>query len=129
MTAPPEFIGTVISVRTAEDILDNSQLSVYDNPGSYLMCVYNRDKALCHRLEGQQEAPSLDRCQPSCANITRTDHHAVQLVALAEQLEKQAGSELVPVPLADRFRRRAGRLRSFADEHYRNRVTVQEDLS
>ncbi|MFJ6011482.1 integrase [Streptomyces sp. NPDC092952] len=125
----PEFIGTVISVRTAQDILDNSQLSVYDNPGSYLMCVYNRDKALCHRLEGQQEAPSLERCQPSCANITRTDHHAEQLIALAEQLEKQALSELVPVPLADRFRRRASHLRSFADEHYRNRVTVQEDPS
>ncbi|MGW7521752.1 hypothetical protein ACWGJ2_39930 [Streptomyces sp. NPDC054796] len=50
-------------------------------------------------------------------------------MALAEQLEKQAGSELVPVPLADRFRRRASRLRTFADEHYRNRVTVQEDPS
>jgi integrase len=128
-THAPEFIGAVISVRTAQDILDNSQLSVYDNPGSYLMCVYNRDKALCHRLGGQQEAPSLDRCQPSCANISRTDHHADQLIALAESLEKQAGSELVPVPLADRFRRRAGRLRTLADEHYRNRVAVQEDLS
>ncbi|WP_129807790.1 hypothetical protein [Streptomyces albidoflavus] len=125
----PEFIGAVISVRTAQDILDNSQLSVYDNPGGYLMCVYNRDKALCHRLEGQQEAPSLDRCQPPCANVTRTDHHAEQLSALAEQLEKQAGSELVPVPLADRFRWCASRLRSFADEHHRNRVTVQEDPS
>ncbi|MEW1659063.1 hypothetical protein [Streptomyces sp. NPDC093707] len=116
-------------MRTAQHILDNSQLSIYDNPGSYLMCVYNRDKALCHRLEGQQEAPSLDRCQPSCANISRTDHHADQLLALAERLEKQAGSEFVPVPLADRFRRRASRLRTLADEHYRNRVTVQEDLS
>jgi integrase len=118
----PEFIGTVLSARAAKDILDNPQLSVYDNPGSYLMCVYNRDKALCHRLEGRQEAPSLDRCQPACANISRTDHHADQLIALAERLEKQAGSELFAVPLADRFRRRAGRLRALADEHYRNRV-------
>lgn len=53
-----------MSTRAAKDILDNPQLSVYDNPGSHLMCVYNRDKALCHRLEGLQEAPSLDRCQP-----------------------------------------------------------------
>ncbi|MER5845836.1 integrase [Streptomyces sp. NPDC002012] len=125
----PEFIGTVMSARAAKDILDNPQLSVYDNPGSHLMCVYNRDKALCHRLEGQQEAPSLDRCQSSCANISRTDHHADQLLALAESLEKQAGSELVPVPLADRFRRRASRLRTIADEHYRQRVTAQEDLT
>ncbi|MEV6132660.1 hypothetical protein AB0M05_38725 [Streptomyces violaceusniger] len=44
-------------------------------------------------------------------------------------MEKQAGSELVAAPLPDRFRRRASRLRTFADEHYRNRITVQEDLS
>ncbi|MFE7439431.1 hypothetical protein ACFU7X_03030 [Streptomyces chartreusis] len=94
------------------------------------MCVYNRDKALCHRLEGRQEAPSSDRCQASCANISRTDHHADQLIALAETLENQAGSELVPVPLADRFRRRANRLRTLADEHHRTRITaVLEDLS
>ncbi|MFG2867551.1 hypothetical protein [Streptomyces sp. NPDC048338] len=46
----PELIGAVTSVRTAQDILDNSQLSVYDNPGSYLRCVYRRNNALCHWL-------------------------------------------------------------------------------
>lgn len=82
-----------------------------------------------HRLEGQQDAPSLDRCQPACGNISRTDHPAGQLVGLAEALEKQAASEALPVPLAGRFRRRAARLRSTADEHYRNRITTQADAS
>lgn len=118
-----------MSTKAAKDILDDPQLAVYDNPGSYVMCVYNRDKALCHRLEGQQDAPSLDRCQPTCGNIWRTDRHADQLVGLAEALEKQAASEALPVPLAERFRRRAARLRSTADEHYRNRFTTQEDAS
>ncbi|MFI9311065.1 hypothetical protein [Streptomyces triculaminicus] len=75
----------------------------------------------------QQDAPSLDRCQPTCGNISRTDCHADQLLGLAEALEKQAASETLPVPLADRFRRRAARLRSTADEHYRNRTTTQAD--
>ncbi|WP_328544024.1 hypothetical protein [Streptomyces europaeiscabiei] len=115
----PEFIGTVVSARAAKDILNNPQLSV---------CVSTTVTRLyATGWGGQQEAPSLDRCQPSCANISRTDHHADQLITLAERLEKQAGSELVAIPLADRFRRRAGRLRAFADSHYRNRVIVQED--
>ncbi|MFI1349611.1 hypothetical protein ACH4UR_25370 [Streptomyces lydicus] len=125
----PAFAGAVIDAKAAKAILDNPQLAVYDNPGSYLMCVYNRDKALCHRLDGPQEAPSLDRCQPSCANISRTDHHADQLVGLAETLEKKAGSELVPGPLADRFRHRAARLRAVADEHRHNRISTPEDPS
>ncbi|MFB6781367.1 hypothetical protein ACFCX0_29155 [Streptomyces sp. NPDC056352] len=56
------------------------------------MCVYNRDRPLCHRLDAT-DAPRLDRCQPSCANIARTDHHADQLRQHTQALEKQAASE------------------------------------
>jgi hypothetical protein len=52
-------------------------LAVYDNPNTLLMCVYKRDKALCHR--GTKDTPSLDRCVPTCANIARTDQHAAGL--------------------------------------------------
>jgi hypothetical protein len=37
-----------------------------------------RDRALRHRLD-VTDAPSLDHCQPSCANIARTDRHADEL--------------------------------------------------
>ncbi|MFE0732087.1 hypothetical protein ACFW2X_28325 [Streptomyces antibioticus] len=110
----PTFAGSIRTHRQARDILGNPALTVYDNPRSLLMCVYNRDRALCHRLDAD-DAPRLDRCRPSCANIARTDHHATQLLQHAQALEKQAVSEAVPDPLADRLTRRAARLREFAD--------------
>ena len=81
------------------------------------MRVYNRDRALCHRL---------DRCQPSCANIARTDQHADQLREHAQALEKQVSSEAIPDPLADRLVRRAEHLRALADRHEHDRIHLQE---
>ena len=106
----PTFAGSIRTRRQARDILGNPALTVYDNPRSFLMCVYNRDRALCHRPD-VTDAPRLDRCQPSCANVARTDHHADQLLQHAQVLEKQAASEALPRPLADRLARRADQLR------------------
>ncbi len=112
--------------RQARDILGNPVLTVYDNPHSLLMCVYNRDRALCHRLD-VTDAPSLDRCQPSCANNARTDRHADELLQRAKTLEKQAASEAVPGPLADRLTQRADHLRSLADRHNHDRIRAAMD--
>lgn len=92
------------------------------------MCVYNRDRALCHRLD-ITDAPRLDRCQPSCANIARTDQHADQLRQHAQALEKQAASEALPGPLADRLGRRAEHLLGLADRHEHDRIAFQEPPS
>jgi len=124
----PAFAGSIRTYRQARDILSNPALNVYDNEGSFLMCVYNRDRALCHRLD-VDAAPRLDRCQPSCANIARTDHHAAQLAQHAQALEKQAASEAVPGPLADRLARRAALLRALADRHEHDRIHPQEPTS
>ncbi|MFE6155517.1 hypothetical protein [Streptomyces sp. NPDC057889] len=41
-------------------------------PGEYVTCVHNRDRALCHRSDGQ-EGPSLPDCQPlRCRNVALT---------------------------------------------------------
>ncbi|MFI6122354.1 hypothetical protein ACIBCU_21425 [Streptomyces sp. NPDC051064] len=89
------------------------------------MCVYNRDRALCHRQDATN-APRLDRCQPLCANIARTDHHAAGLLAHAKALEEQSASEALPRPLADRLARRAGQLRELARRHEDDRIHHQE---
>ncbi|GGP83674.1 integrase [Streptomyces calvus] len=121
----PAFAGTVFTDRAARAVLKNPSLAVHDNPHSYLMCVYNREKALCHRRTDRRDAPSLDRCQPTCVNVVRTDHHADQLIAQAEVLEKQS-VELVPAPLAQRLQARAQRLRDLAENHQRGRITLLE---
>ncbi|WP_369362323.1 hypothetical protein AB5L52_01405 [Streptomyces sp. CG4] len=124
----PAFAGSIRTHRQARDILGNPALTGYDNPRSFLMCVYNRDRALCHRLDAD-DAPRLDRCRPSCANVARTDHHAAQLLQYAQALEKQAASEAVPSPLADRLARRAAHLRALADRHEHDRIHAQEPTS
>ncbi|MFB7129223.1 hypothetical protein [Kitasatospora sp. NPDC056273] len=54
----------------------------------------------------------------------RTDHHADQLRARANQLDQRALH--TPGPVADRLRANADRLRSWADEHDRTRIAKQE---
>ncbi|MFE7403681.1 hypothetical protein [Streptomyces sp. NPDC057557] len=75
------------------------------------------------------DSPSLHRCQPSCANTARTDHHAQQLRRRAALLERHADSEAVPGHLAERMYRSSARLRSQADAHNRDRVTGCESAS
>jgi hypothetical protein len=118
----PQYTGTVITARQARQILANPHLAVYDNPRTLLMCVYKRDKALCHR--GLKDAPSLDQCVPACANIARTDQHATGLRLRATALEQQAGH--VPGPLGERLRDNAARLRDLADTHHRTRISLQD---
>ncbi|MFI1942774.1 integrase [Streptomyces virginiae] len=124
----PAFAGSIRTRRQARDILDNPQLAVYDNPHAFVMCVYDRDRALCHRLD-TSDSPSLDRCRPSCTNIARTDDQAAQLTLRAAALEKQADAETAPGPLTDRLRRHAARLTYLAAEHQRTRITPHRETS
>ncbi|MFG2488014.1 integrase [Streptomyces virginiae] len=123
----PYFAGSLRTARQARDILDNPALAVYDNPNALLMCVYNPQRALCHRTD-TTDSPRLDRCQPSCANIARTDRHAQELRQRAAALERQALSEAVPGPLAERLHHNCARLRAQANAHIRDRVTRESTL-
>ncbi|MFD5341202.1 integrase [Streptomyces hawaiiensis] len=125
-TQAPAFAGTLHTARQTRDVLANPQLAVHENPHSYLMCIYDRDKALCSRLGPRPDAPTLERCQPGCANIARTDDHAAQLTAEADRIEQQAASPLTPPPLAQRLTTRAARLRDLAAGHHHTRLTPEE---
>jgi hypothetical protein len=66
--------------------------------------------------------PALDRCDPRCGNIARTDQQAAQLRERAAALETQA--KHVPQPIGDRLKATAARLRELADKHDRTRITT-----
>ncbi|MFD3580846.1 integrase [Streptomyces sp. NPDC058683] len=118
-----QYTGNVITARQARQICANPELAVYDNPHTLLMCVYKRDKALCHR--GIKATPSLDHCVPTCANIARTDQHAVGLRRRATVLDQRAAH--VPGPLGERLHGNAERLRNLADAHHRSRIITLQD--
>jgi hypothetical protein len=105
---------------------------VFENADAYLICNYDPSRALCNpdnAADGLASTPSLDRCQPTCPNIARTDTHAQQLRDQAERLHDQAGSTLTPQPVADRLRHRAIALIELADKHDRTRIALTDEES
>ncbi|ATW50848.1 integrase [Streptomyces peucetius] len=109
--------------KEARKYLARDGAVLYDNPHALLLCLYKQDRALCAR-DGIKDAPTLDACVPGCGNTVRTDEHAVQLRSKADFLDKQAAH--TPQPVGNRLRANADKLRSFADEHDRTRITRQE---
>ncbi|MFJ8028383.1 hypothetical protein [Streptomyces sp. NPDC096311] len=116
------YTGGVITARQARQIRAHPELAVYDSPNTLLMCVCKRDKALCHR--GIEDAPSLGQYVPTCANIARTDQHAVGLRRRATVLDQRAAH--VTGPLGERLHGNAERPRDLADAHHRTRITLQD---
>ncbi|WP_223167817.1 hypothetical protein [Nonomuraea sp. SYSU D8015] len=77
------FEGMFLSDKMAEALLDEPQFNVCDNPETFLTCKNDPAKALCQitkiRRKPRSLPPSLDRCDPACAKIARTDSHIAQL--------------------------------------------------
>ena len=79
-----------------------------------VLCRYKPDRALCQR-DGVADTPKLEACVPGCGNAARTDQHAAQLRARADQLDQQAAH--TPQPIGDRLRPNAAKLRHYAETH------------
>lgn len=113
------FAGTTITTKTARRLIANNELMIYDNPNALLLCRFKPDRALC-RQDAAINAPTLDACRPGCANIARTDRHAIELRVRADTLDRQA--DHTPTPISDRLRGHAALLRTRADAHDATRI-------
>jgi len=114
-----------LSPRQARALLAEPTLQVHDSPGAFLACNYDPAKALCHpsREVGSTPGhPALDRCDPACANIPRTDDHITALTAEIARLRTESASPLLPGPISQRPAGRAAvldRPRSRTGEDHR----------
>ncbi|TVZ06299.1 integrase [Trebonia kvetii] len=115
------FEGALLTPAGARKLMQNEDVVIYDNPHAAVLCLHKRDTALCNH-DKARDTPRLDRCDPRCANIARTDRQAAQLRERAATLDAQAG--YVPQPIGDRMRANAARLRELADKHDRTRITL-----
>jgi hypothetical protein len=121
-----QFSGAPITANTARKLIANQDLIIYDNPQAFLLCRYKPDRALCQR-DGITDSPKLEACLPNCGNIARTDQHAAQLRARADQLDQQAAH--TPAPIGDRLRANAAKLRHYANTHDNTRITTGEEAT
>lgn len=121
------FPGTWLTPRQAAALRRNPQLRVFDNPEQYLTCVYDQSKSLCHpdnsARSHDHQTPALNRCQPGCGNIARTDDHIEALDREIVDLRDESDDRLLPLPLRARLSDRIITLQSMQDAHLKDRTT------
>lgn len=120
--AHEQFGGMVTSSRQAASLLSNKSLQVYENEQAFVWCNFRRESALCLRdkPDDATATPRLDRCQPGCGNIARTDAQSAKLRICATELTRQAA--VMPEPAALRVLSFAGSLVDRADRHDATRI-------
>ncbi|MER6105603.1 hypothetical protein ABT115_25720 [Streptomyces sp. NPDC001832] len=113
----PRFEGRLVPktfAKKATAFLARDGIVLYDNPDAFLICAFKHDNALCEPEPGAT-APRQYACKTGCGNTVRTDTHARQLRARAEEIDYFANH--APGPIARKLRANAARLRETADAH------------
>jgi hypothetical protein len=119
------FEGTYLSDKDARRLKADTSLTMYDNPDNFLTCMFDPNRALCHRAASRQAAePRLDDCQRPCSNIARTDRHISSLEQEVQRLRSEADSPLTPKPLALRLQSRAETFAAIIIEHRATAITT-----
>lgn len=103
-------------------------MRVFDNPGSFLVCVNDPARALCRPgRPGADVTPDLSACRPECSNVARTDGHLAGLLREIERLEREAACPLTSEPMRLRLRQRAVDYREIAERHTQTRRPAAEE--
>lgn len=127
--ASTRFTGMFLTPKQTDALMQDPQLQIYDNPAAFLTCNYDPLKALCHpeRSKAPQQAtpPALDRCNPHCANITRTDTHMTALQNEINSLQQEIANTLIPTPLRERLKQRAAALAQIRERHNSQRIVIR----
>ena len=125
------FEGMFLTPKQARALLAVPQFHVYDNPEAFLTCNYDPSKALCHpdrtHPSGRSTSPAIDRCDPACANIARTDTHIAALRSEIARLREEIVEPATPMPLRERLGQRAAHLDKLVEQHERTHITSREE--
>ncbi|KAF0957141.1 hypothetical protein [Rhodococcus sp. T7] len=96
-----------------------------------LTCNYDPAKALCHpdrvHPSGGSTSPAIDRCDPACANIARTETHIAALRTEIARLRAEIVEPATPMPLRERLRQRVDHLNKLVAQHEKTRTTNREE--
>jgi hypothetical protein len=126
--AATRFEGMFLGRAEVRALTRDPEFQVFDNPDAFLTCNKDPSKALCDpdrasRGPKDNRPPSLDRCNPACANVARTDQHIAQARAEIARLRAEAEDPLTSIPLAERLRQRVRILEAVVEGHEKTRIT------
>ncbi|MFF0626735.1 hypothetical protein [Streptomyces sp. NPDC004296] len=120
------FAGTFMGKRQISALRQNPKLQVFDNPRTFMSCNYDAFKALCDPDRGQgpspQQTPNQSRCNPACANISRTDSQIDEALKEVAALDEEIASGINPQPITLRLKQRKTTLVEIIDRHETDRV-------
>ncbi|MFE9258566.1 hypothetical protein [Streptomyces sp. NPDC006879] len=121
-----KFGGTYMSKKTVAALRDNPKLQVFDSPGAFMTCNYDAFKALCDPARGTgadpQRTPDRSRCNPACANISRTDGQIDAARREVTSIDIEIASGLNPAPIDARLQQRKTKLEEVIERHDAERI-------
>ncbi|MFJ5817487.1 hypothetical protein ACIQGT_26845 [Streptomyces sp. NPDC093108] len=112
LTAAEEFNtryqGGFATKGQMKSLRQNPRLQIFEDPESLLTCNLDPYKALCDVDLAANGKPSLrtpnwNRCNPACANISRTDTHAQRARDQIAEIDIDCQDPLAPYPLRRRL--------------------------
>lgn len=122
------YNGRYLTPRQAAQLRRNPAMRIFDNGVQPVACCYDATKALCHpdRLNKKNvgSTPNLTRCDPRCANVSRTDKHIKEINNDIRWQKDQLESELTPEPLKERHLQRIRNLQDIIKNHETTRKVL-----
>ncbi|MDT9686673.1 hypothetical protein RND61_32105 [Streptomyces sp. TRM76323] len=124
VTASTHFAGRVLrTAREAHTLLTNPDLQIF--PGQGMTCVLDPARAACRLATDERSnrrTPDLDDCQPSCANIARTDRDIAFLQGRRDELRAVVDDPLAPPIRHAREQHELARLQRILTTHQETRA-------
>ncbi len=118
--------GTCLTGCQHKALLANPRLRVFDNDQAILACNYDPMTALCNPGRGTPgkaaATPSLDRCDPACANIAYIDTHIARIQQQIQHMDEEIAAGVNPGPIQQRLTQRRAWLQAQVEKHYQTRV-------
>lgn len=116
------YAGTYLGRRELRALVANPRLQVYEDPRAFLTCNHNAFTALCDPDRGRagraaRNTPDHSRCNPACANISRTDSQIAALRREIARIDADAAVGLDPHPIAAREQQRKAHLTEIIRRH------------
>ncbi|WP_157928633.1 hypothetical protein [Mycobacteroides abscessus] len=118
------FEGNVITdARRLRRLMKTADPQIF--PSRYVTCIYDPDKALCHRQLDESPKPSTARCAPlNCHNVALTDDNRAQwLQEIGDLSDALSGRPKLPPLLVHRLEERQRHIHNLLSK------TTKEPLS